>query len=40
MTDRVAQRIGEFSIENLHSLNYPFNLFFRGPQRLDMAWPS
>ena len=36
---RLIERIGDFSIENLHSLNYPFNLFFRGPQRLDMAWP-
>ena len=37
---RLIERIPSFSIENLDSLNYPFNLFFRGPERIDMMWPA
>ena len=35
---RLIERVPMFSVENLDSLNYPFNLFFRGPERLDMTW--
>ena len=35
---RLLARIPEFTIENLDTLNYPFNLFFRGPERIDLTW--
>ena len=35
---RLIERIPEFTIENLDSLNYPFNLFFRGPERIELAF--
>ena len=35
---RLLTRIPEFTIENLDSLVYPFNLFFRGPETLELKW--
>lgn len=35
---RLIKRIPEFTIENLDNLNYPVNLFFRGPERVDLVW--
>ena len=34
---RMIERIPAFRIENLDNLNYPFNLFFRGPERIDLV---
>lgn len=35
---RLIARIPNFSITNIDRLNYPFNLFFRGPESIDMRW--
>ena len=35
---RLIERIPAFRIENLDNLNYPFNLFFRGPERIDLVF--
>ena len=35
---RLIERVPAFEIENLDSLNYPFNLFFRGPERIDLVF--
>ena len=31
-------RIPSFEIDNLDGLDYPFNLFFRGPKALHLSW--
>ena len=35
---RLLERIPEFIIDNLDSLEYPFNLFFRGPEKIELRW--
>ena len=35
---RLLERIPEFIIDNLDCLEYPFNLFFRGPEKIELRW--
>lgn len=35
---RLLERIPEFIIDNLDCLDYPFNLFFRGPEKIELRW--
>ena len=35
---RLLARIPEFTINNLDGLEYPFNLFFRGPEKIELSW--
>ena len=37
---RLLDRIPHFEIDDLDSLDYPFNLFFRGPKALHVSWSS
>ena len=36
--NRLLVRIPRFRVDNLDCLTYPFNLFFRGPEQLQLSW--